>query len=66
MSGSVSTVSLSDTAATPSVMVTESTLSVVPGGIAVVTDGASQDVGPTSSCLTRAEATLSGLRNFGR
>ena len=66
MSGSVRTVSLRATEAIPSVIVTESTLSVVPGGIAVVTDGASQDVGPLSSCFTSAEATLSGLRNLGR
>ena len=66
MSGRASTVSLRETAATPLVMITESTLRVVPGGTAVVTDGESQDVGPRRSCFTRAEATLSGLRNLGR
>ena len=50
----------------PSVIVTESTLSAVPAGMALVTAGASQADGPLSSALISTEATFAWLRRLGR
>ena len=45
----------------PSVMVTESTLSVVSGGIAEITAGSSHSDGPLSRAFIKADATMAGL-----
>ncbi len=61
-----STVSLSATWATSSLMVTASTLSAVPSGMALVTAGANQSDGPLSRARISTEAVLAGLRRLGR
>ena len=62
----MSTESLSGTSAIPSVIVTESTLRLVFGGIALDTAGFSHAVGPFNRAFISAEATLAGLLSAGR
>ena len=50
----------------PSVIVTESTLRLVFGGIALETAGFSHFEGPLSSAFIRAEATFAGLLSAGQ
>jgi hypothetical protein len=58
--------SLRGTSAIPSVIVTESILKLVFGGIAVETAGFSHVEGPLSSAFINAEATFAGLLSLGR
>ena len=50
----------------PSVIVTDSMLSAVSGGIAEVTAGASHSDGPLSRAFIKADATMAGLPRVGR
>ena len=50
----------------PSVIVTESTLRLVFGGMALETAGFSHFDGPWSSAFISADATLAGLLSAGR
>src|SRR4029453_17110382 len=65
-SGNAATESLRGTSAIPLVIVTESTLKLVFGGMALVTAGFNHFEGPFSKPFIRAEATFAGLLNPGR